>query len=55
LAHAVTDDTASSVDEAAGAAVVDAELDVLRREWEVLLEQAARCKDQRQQPTMLAR
>ncbi|KAF6256099.1 hypothetical protein COO60DRAFT_149160 [Scenedesmus sp. NREL 46B-D3] len=55
LAHAATDDTASSVDEAAAAAAVDDELDVLRREWESLLEQAARCRDQRQQPTMLAR
>ncbi|WIA12109.1 hypothetical protein OEZ85_012183 [Tetradesmus obliquus] len=59
LAHAATDDTASSVDEAAAgaaaAAAVDDELDVMRREWEVLLEAAARCKDQRQQPTMLAR
>jgi hypothetical protein len=58
LAHAVTDDTASSVDEASVATAADAvddELDVLRREWEALLEQAARCKEQRQQPTMLAK
>jgi hypothetical protein len=37
------------------AAEVTDELDMLRREWEALLEVAARCRDPQQQPTMLTR
>lgn len=46
---------AASVDSSNGDAAASLHLDDLRSEWEALLEQAARCKDSAQQPTMLAR
>lgn len=51
------DDAGSTGDGAAALGSVDsaAHLDELRHEWEALLEQAARCKDRTQQPTLLAR